>query len=544
MAKAKILKIIGGVAVAVVFFFATLVAIEWFGPAREVQKPDLAQKPPLPEATRQSIIIAPVAIPIVAIREAMEQAAPRNLSGVPNDQISKLLAKADIGFMLERSPLTLIGRADGLTIATNLNGSIRASGQLPAQIGSAVSGLLSERDKERITGALSGILKEKDREKLANLGKESGARALDQRADVKGDVHVVARPTITTAWRVEPNLVGQVKLAEANVQIAGVKVNAASEIKSMIDRAMSEQMLALGTRLRNDPFVENAARREWAKLCRSVALNAPGANLPPLFLELRPTRAFAAQPRVDANNVTLTLGIQADTRVVPQETKPDCPFPAKLDLVPPLDQGKVTIGLPVDVPLSEIGKLLETQLKDKVFPDDRASPAEIVVLRASASAAGDRLLISLLVKARERASWFGLGTEATVHIAGKPVLDQNQQIVRLENISLAVESDALFGLIGAAAKAGIGSLQKALERNAVIDLKPAIANARRSIERALSEFRQNNDDVKVDATVTNLRMVGIEFDSNIVRVTVEADGIARVALTRLPVKQATEPSLR
>jgi hypothetical protein len=536
VAKTQILKIGGAVAIALAFFFATLVVIDLFGSGDDLRKPELAEKPPLPAATRQSVIIAPVAIPIPALRDAMDQAAPRNLSGVPDNQISKLLAKSDIGFMLERSPLTLVGRADGLTIATSLNGSFRATGQLPSQIGSAVSGLLSERDKERIGGVLSGLLKEKDREKLANLGKDAATRTLDQRADVKGDVHIVSRPTITTAWRLEPNLVGQVKLAEANVQVGGVKVNAANEVKSYIDRAMSDQMLALGNRLRNDAFIENAARREWAKLCRSVALGSQGSGLPNLFLELRPTRAFAAQPRVDANNVTLTLGIQADTRVVPQETKPDCPFPARLDIVPALDQGKVTIGLPIDVPFSELSKLLESQLRDKVFPDDRSSPAEVTVQRAIVSAVGDRLLVTMRVKARERKSWFGLGTEATVHISGKPMLDQNQQIVRLEEVSLAVESDALFGLIGAAAKTAIPSLQAALERNAVIDLKPTLANARRSIDKALSDFRQHNDDVKVDATMTGLRLVGIEFDSNIVRVTAEADGIARAALSKLPGK--------
>lgn len=536
MTRTKILKVAGGIAVALAFFFATLAALELFGSDDELQKPELAEKPPLPEATRQSVIVAPVAIPIAALREAMEQAAPRNLSGAPDNQISKLLAKADIGFMLERSPLTLIGRADGLTIATSLNGSFRASGQLPSQIGERISGLLSERDKERISGALSGLLKEKDREKVANFGKDTTSRASDQQADVKGDVHIVARPTITTAWRLEPNLVGQVKLAEANVQVAGVKVNAASEIKPMIDRAMSNQMLALGNRLRNDAFIENAARREWAKLCRSVALGSQGSGLPNLFLELRPTRAFAAQPRVDAYNVTLTLGIQADTRVVPEATKPDCPFPARLDIVPSLDQGKVTIGLPIDVPFSEVSKLLESQLKDKVFPDDRSSPAEVTVQRAIVSAIGERLLVTLRVKARERQSWFGLGTEATMHISGKPVLDQNQQIVRLEEVSLAVESEALFGLIGVAAKTAIPSLQAALERNAVVDLKPALANARRSIDKALSDFRLHNEDIKVDATMTGLRLIGIEFDSRIVRVTAEADGIARVALTKLPGK--------
>ena len=152
------------------------------------------------------------------------------------------------------------------------------------------------------------------------------------------------------------------------------------------------------------------------------------------------------------------------------------------------------------------------------------------------SAAGERLLVSLLVTARERKSWLGLGTDAIIYVSGKPMLDQAQQIVRLENIALAVESDALLGLVGAAAKTAIPYLQGALEKNAVIDLKPTLSNVRRSIDKALTDFRLQNDDIKVDATMTGLRLVGLEFDSKIVRITAEADGIARVALNKLPVK--------
>ncbi len=340
-----------------------------------------------------------------------------------------MLAKAEIDFTLERSPLTLIGRADGLTIAASLERFVSSDRPAPLpvnHVGGAVSGLLSERNKEKINGALAGLLKDKDKEKIASLGKDATGRALDQRADIKGDVNLVARPTITTGWRLEPNLIGQVTLAEANIQIAGVKLNARERDQAARRQAMSgadarARRQGCAT-IRSSRMPRGANGRRCA--ARSP-LGSAGADLPGLWLELRPTRAFAAQPRVDANNVTLTLGIQADTRIVPQETKPDCPFPAKLDLVPPLDQGKVTIGLPIDVPFTEISKLLDTQLKGKIFPDDKNSPAEMTVQSATVSAAGERLLVSLLVTARERKSWLGLGTEATVYISGKPVLDQS-----------------------------------------------------------------------------------------------------------------------
>ena len=68
---------------------------------------------------------------------------------------------------------------------------------------------------------------------------------------------------------------------------------------------MREQTTALETRLRNDPFIENAARTEWTKLCRSISLGAAGQGMPNLWLEVRPTHAIAAQPKIDSNAVTL-----------------------------------------------------------------------------------------------------------------------------------------------------------------------------------------------------------------------------------------------
>src|SRR5258708_9399200 len=90
----------------------------------------------------------------------------------------------------------------------------------------------------------------------------------------------------------------------------------------------------------------------------------------------------------------------------------------------------------------------------------------------SIGAAGDRLLILLRVKARETKSWFGFGSEATVQIWGKPALDNEKQVLRLTDISLGVESDAAFGMLGAAARAAMPDLEKALAANAVLNLKP------------------------------------------------------------------------
>jgi hypothetical protein len=190
--------------------------------------------------------------------------------------------------------------------------------------------------------------------------------------------------------------------------------------------------------------------------------------------------------------------------------------------------------VPIDMPFAELNRLLEPQLKGRHFPDDGSGPVDVEVLRANLSAAGERLLISLRVKAREKKSWFGFGTEATVHVWGKPVLDQQNQILRLTDISLAVESEAAFGLLGTAARAAMPYVQKTLAEKAAIDLKPFANDARTKIAEALAEFQHVGNGVRVDAAVNGVRLSGIEFDTKTLRVVAEASGTVKVAVTQLP----------
>jgi hypothetical protein len=280
--------------------------------------------------------------------------------------------------------------------------------------------------------------------------------------------------------------------------------------------------------------VQNA-RAQWTKACRSIALQGTGAmsTLPPLWLELRPIRAIAAQPQVDATAVTVTLGIEAETRITPVQTKPDCPFPAKIDIVPPTPGG-VSIGVPIDIPFSEINKIVEAQFAGRTFPEDGSGSIKVTVKRASVAASGDRLLISLLVNAREKASFLGLGGEATVHIWGKPVLDQARQSLWLSNIQLAVESEAAFGLLGAAARAAVPHLQRVLAEKATIDLKPFATNAQKKLAALISEFQTNDNGVRVTADITSLRLGDIAFDSKTLRVIADAQGTISVSVTALP----------
>jgi len=511
---------LGASCIVVVFFAVTLSALDRFFPADSDAKTSVASLPPLPSlqpVSRASYVIAPVAVALTAIRQSMDAAAPRELVGKNDNPISSVLSKADIGITISRGTMLVSGKPNEMTILTSLSGDLKITGNIATQAGN-------------LTNSITSLLD-------SSIGKSVGqltSKVLDQRAEVHGNVTVRSKPALTANWRLEPNLTAQIALSDSAVSLAGFKINVANEAKPLIDREVNAQIGRLEERLRNDPVIERTARAQWAKMCRAIPLGGGDTGLPKLWLEMRPVRAAAAQPQVDARNVMLTIGVQAETRIVPSETKPDCPFPAQLELVPPMDNGKLAIGVPIDMPFPALSKLMEAQLKGKRFPENGSAPVEVEVRSASLAASGDRLLISLKVKARERKSWFGFGADADVHIWGKPALDPKNQILRLTDLKLDVESEAAFGLLGAAARAAMPFLQQALADHAVIDLKPFAADALKKITVALADFQQSANGVKVEAAVQNLRLTGIEFDSNALRVIAEAGGAAKITVDELP----------
>ena len=510
--------ILTGLAVLVASFFVSLKAMDFLSPRATNSAPPVAQLPPLPPASKSSIVVAPVAIAISAIREQAEKAAPRNFSGKADNPISQILENADIGWTAARGPMAAAGDKDVLTISTPLTGRLNVTGSLSSKatgaLGDALGSVLGGDAAKRI-GAVN-------------------IKNLNASAEIKGNVVVTSRPKLAAAWHIEPNLGAQVNLGDTNLSVAGAKVNVPAQVKPLIDKTVGEQINAVAERIRNDPSLRENARVQWAKACRSIPLQGSGSAtaLPPLWLEMKPVRAIAAQPRVDAQAVTLLLGLEAETRVTSTPTKPECPFPDKISIVPPTGTG-VSIGVPIDVPFTEINKLIAAQMAGRTYPEDGSGPVDVTVKSANVIPSGDRLLISLLVRAKEKKSWFGLGAEATVHIWGRPVLDQAQQTLRLTDIELAVESEAAFGLLGAAARAVVPQLQQALLQRATLDLKPIAANAREKIAAAIADYQKSEDGLKVEAKIDSLTLADIAFDSKTLRVVAEAGGSLNVFVTKL-----------
>jgi hypothetical protein len=511
-----ILLAIGVVAVS---FFVSLKALDWLAPRTALPKEAQVALPPLPPAARTSFVMAPVSIALSALRDAADHATPRTFTGKADNPAAQVLQNADIGWTASRGPIAATGAQDVLSLSTPLTGKIN------------VTGSLSSKGAGAVTDAIGGLLGGTAAKQIGSIN----IKQLNASAELKGTVTITSRPKLAAAWRVEPNLSAQVTMGDTSLVVAGARVNVPAEVKPMIDKTVGEQLNVVGQRVRTDPTLERAARAQWAKACRSMPLQGAGptASLPALWLEFKPTRALAAQPKVDGSAVTLTIGIEADTRITPTETKPDCPFPDKITIVPPTPGG-VSIAVPIDLPFTDLNTILESQIAGKTYPEDGSGPVDVTVKHATIAPAGQRLLISLLVHAKEKASWFGLGADATLHIWGRPVLDPAQQTLRLTDIQLAVESEAAFGLLGAAAREVVPRLQEALLHKASVDLKPFASNAQQKIAEAIAGLQKNDDGVKVQAEINNISLAEIAFDATTLRVIAEAQGAITATVTKLP----------
>src|SRR3954468_22872837 len=273
-------------------FAASLKAMDWLAPGG--QAPVLVELPPLPAVPRVSTIIAPVAITLAAIRDAAERGTPRNFAGKAANPVDQILQNADINWAAARGPIAATGASAGLTLATPLTGTLNVTGALSSKVTGAVGDVL---------GGLLG----------ANAAKQIGSiniKNINASAELKGKVAMTARPQLGPNWRVEPNLTAQVNLSDTSLSVAGARVSVPAQMKPVIDNAINDQLAAVQARIRNDPALETNARAQWAKLCRSIPLQGAAPSLPPLWLEMRPTKAVAAQPRIDASTVTLTLGLE------------------------------------------------------------------------------------------------------------------------------------------------------------------------------------------------------------------------------------------
>src|SRR5271156_689871 len=181
-------------------------------PALQQDRPVLVAMPPLQPLTGTSVVLAPAAVALSAIREALDAHAPRNLSGKPQNPLSKVMSDAQLNFTMARGPLNVSGQPGVLTVTTPLTGTFEALGTLT---GAADNGVGA------VGNAVGNLLGGNVGQQTQNLA----GKAFDQKTDIQGSVTTTSRPTISSNWRLAPNIAAQVNVVDVVLPIAGLKLS-------------------------------------------------------------------------------------------------------------------------------------------------------------------------------------------------------------------------------------------------------------------------------------------------------------------------------
>jgi len=226
--------------------------------------------------------------------EAAGAARPRRQARHP---LAELLGKADIGWTLARGAITVAGRTEALTISTRSTErcALLTDRHQAASVGGAVGGALGGLLNGNL-GQACKIWRQDARTSAPNCAAPSRSRRARSSAPIGASIPISAprSPSVTARCR-SPHQAQRRQRGQADARAHGERADG-----------------ALAGRIRNDPALELAARREWARMCPLDLAQGRGARRTRPVARVKPMHAFAAQPRIDQNAVTLTLGLQAE----------------------------------------------------------------------------------------------------------------------------------------------------------------------------------------------------------------------------------------
>lgn len=461
------------------------------------------EKPPvepgvakLASLAHPTTIVATIVIAKEAIRQQLEQTIPREENGSQGDPVGMPVVDDVLSWHFARSDLRFGMGGGQIAVGTTIGGSANIRGNVR----------LIRGDIGKLLGKLNPT----------NI-------PFSATANVRISVDAAARPQLLPAWRLQPNLSATANVEEARIPILHVgDISVRGKLQDAINGKLGALRGQLEAAMRDDRRIEDAARRAWDQLCRAHPIDIDKDGKPDLYLRVAPTLARATQPILDEAGLTIQVGIEANTEVSGDGGKPDCPFPAVLQLLP-LEKPRFDIALPAEIPFERLNELAKASLPSRHELPDYAVSAEIRSVKFSA-ADGGRLAVELDGSFSEKRFLFGKTLTGAVTLRARPVLDDATQQLRFENATLDVRSQAFFGAAELLAKGAAPLLSQWVEQRLRIDIAKEAQKLPVIAQRAVEELTKKSDALDIDAQFETPKLTAVEFDATRLRLIAEAHG--------------------
>lgn len=234
-------------------------------------------------------------------------------------------------------------------------------------------------------------------------------------------------------------------------------------------------------------------------------------------LQFDPVAARATQPRIDSNNISLTLGMDAYTSMGSSLAEPEC---VSLDRVSIEEEitSNIDVVMPVTIGYEQLDSALTSEFVGKELGTGVVATIESVSVRPAEGS----VLLTTDVSIRET-EWFGVRAEGTVYILAEPRLDTEEQVLRFSRVEVdSYSRNRLAGLFGAFGESWL----EALVNESILDLAPLIDEWTAKAEATLNSI--DLDDVALGASIENASLVRLDIGPESLRLVVLATGNAAV----------------
>lgn len=352
-------------------------------------------------------------------------------------------------------------------------------------------------------------------------------------ADAKGSASISLAPIIQENWTIKPNLSSfQVDLEQAQLTAAGITTSVRTLASNAIKKFASRKLTELEEKITSDDKLRTTISKKWAELCASRRVGKADSSMPPVYLEIQPVAASAAQPTWDTTNIDFLFAIKANISLRDVETTPSCHFPDKLMLTPPQPNGEFSLNVPINYSFESINEGLKRGVSGRSFTD-ASRGIEIQVRSLKVSPASNRLLVAtdVTVKKSGILGFFDGRASGKVYLLAKPVLDSGTKTIRLEDVRMNSDSEkALSNTFGQLA---VAAIEGVLSRETGFSYAKEIETVRSKANTALADLAAKPGLIKIDVAVTDLNAKDLIFDKDRLIVVAVANGTAKSEIVQI-----------
>lgn len=437
-----------------------------------------------------------IVVPVSLLNDLANAEVPETFEGSDTKNFHKRIRKGAYAWDVKRGPIAFRNTGGSLAFEVPFQGKANLEGELDAAI---------------LTVPLNGS------------------------ADLGGTAGGTITPEVQPDWNVNPNLVPELQLDKAVLQLGQLgRIDIGEFLGGSLGQYLQKETRKITPALRKSLNL----RREVTKFWNEAHLVEQVSENPPLWVSVQPRRILLGPIDYSQNEqIGLSVAIESETYVL--NRAPSAPPVAPLPNLTPLAGSTGTdLRLPLVIRMTELNEVLAKE--DLEIDTGIGTKVHVKGLAAEVGQGG---YLNLKLDLEADRSRLGRGVAGTIWVRGRPVIDYEKQTLGFTDIELTVETRDQ--LTTAATWLLQELLVKGLEAQLRVDLNDYKEELDEEVQKGIAEadlpegmeVSLRNLDVRLTDIYTVTRQTeGGEPDPGIVLV-IRATGDMNTRISRLDLKE-------